>query len=237
VRVPSWTRPVLAGPPRSSNQRYVKATSSATQHCTAVARLLALVTARCYATPVRHAAAHIHIVGASGSGTTTLGVALAREIDGAHFDTDHFFWLPTDPPFTTKRPVEQRLHLLEAQLDRQACWVLSGSLMGWGDVLVPRFDLVVFLYVPPDVRLERIIARERQRYGADIDPGGRMHENHKAFVDWAKGYDTADSEGRSHARHRAWIDSLPCPVVEITGVPTVEESVECVLAADAADTS
>ena len=176
--------------------------------------------------------ARIHIVGASGSGTTTLGVALAREIDGAHLDTDDFFWLPTNPPFTTKRPVEQRLKLLEAELTRDS-WVLSGSLMGWGDALVPSFDLVVFLYVPPDVRLERIMERERQRYGADIDPGGRMHENHKVFVDWARGYDTADSEGRSHARHRAWIDNLPCPVVEITGVPTVEESVECVLAAAA----
>jgi adenylate kinase family enzyme len=177
-------------------------------------------------------AARIHVVGASGSGATTLGVALAREMGGAHFDTDDFFWLPTDPPFTAKRPVEQRLKLLEAELAGNA-WVLSGSLMGWGDVLVPHFDLVVFLYVPPDVRLERIMKRERQRYGADIDPGGRMHESHKAFVDWAIGYDTADFEGRSHVRHRAWIANLPCPVVEITGTQQVEESVAYVLAAAA----
>ena len=194
--------------------------------------ILAVATGDWYATPVARTAARIHIVGAAGSGTTTLGVALAREIGGAHVDTDDFFWLSTDPPFTTKRPVEQRLKLLDAKL-AQPSWVLSGSLMGWGDVLIPRFELVVFLYVPPDVRLERIMERERLRYGVDIDPGGRMHENHKAFVDWAKGYDTADSEGRSHVRHRAWIDNLPCPVVEIAGAPTVEESVECVLAAAA----
>ena len=127
--------------------------------------ILAAAAGHCYAAPV----ARIHIVGASGSGTTTLGVALAREIDGSHLDTDNFFWLPTDPPFTTKRPVEQRMKLLQAELTRDS-WVLSGSLMGWGDLLIPRFDLVVFLYVPPDVRLERIMERERQRYGADIDP-------------------------------------------------------------------
>jgi adenylate kinase family enzyme len=183
---------------------------------------------------VARTAARIHIVGASGSGTTTLGIALARAICGAHLDTDDFFWLPTDPRFTTKRPPEERLRLLEAELNHHASWVLSGSLMGWGDVLVPRFELVVFLYVPPDVRLERIMKRERQRYGADIDPGGRMYEIHKAFIAWAKQYDTSDLIGRSHARHRAWIGNLPCPVVEITGVPTVEESVECVLATAAA---
>jgi cytidylate kinase len=31
--------------------------------------------------------------------------------------------------------------------------VLSGSLAGWGDALTLSFDLVVFLYVPMEVRL------------------------------------------------------------------------------------
>ena len=46
---------------------------------------------------------HIHVMGASGSGTTSLGRALADRLDIAHLDTDDFFWLPTDPPFTTPR--------------------------------------------------------------------------------------------------------------------------------------
>ena len=40
----------------------------------------------------------IHILGASGSGTTTLGRALAARLQCPHFDTDDCFWLPTDPP-------------------------------------------------------------------------------------------------------------------------------------------
>jgi hypothetical protein len=152
----------------------------------------------------------------------------------AHLDTDDFYWMPTDPPFTSMRPLDHRLSLLEAELSGQTSWVLSGSLISWGEALVPRFDLVVFLYLRPDVRLERLLARERQRYGADIDPGGRMYEHHKEFIAWAKGYDAADFEGRSLARHRAWIAGLPCPVVEIIGVPKIEESVEQVLASAAA---
>src|SRR5438128_874343 len=42
----------------------------------------------------------LHILGASGSGTTTLGRALAEGLQCPHFDTDDYFWLPTDPPFT-----------------------------------------------------------------------------------------------------------------------------------------
>jgi Shikimate kinase len=40
----------------------------------------------------------IHILGASGSGTTTLGRALAERLQYPHFDTDDSFWVPTDPP-------------------------------------------------------------------------------------------------------------------------------------------
>ena len=33
----------------------------------------------------------IHLFGASGSGTTTLGVALAERLAIAHFDSDNFY--------------------------------------------------------------------------------------------------------------------------------------------------
>ena len=45
----------------------------------------------------------LHILGASGSGTTTLGRALAERLTYLHFDTDDYYWLSTDPPFTAQR--------------------------------------------------------------------------------------------------------------------------------------
>jgi cytidylate kinase len=46
----------------------------------------------------------IHVFGASGSGTTSLTTALAAKHDHRHFDTDEFYWFPTDPPYQHKRP-------------------------------------------------------------------------------------------------------------------------------------
>ena len=149
----------------------------------------------------------------------------------AHLDTDNFFWLPTNPPFTAQRPINDRLPVLASELGSQASWVLTGSLVGWGDNLIPRFTLVVFLYVPSEIRRKRILSRERERYGADIEPGGRTHANHVAFIDWATRYDHADFAGRSLIQHRAWLERLACPIVEIAGMPTVEESVRHVRAA------
>ncbi len=175
--------------------------------------------------------ARIHITGASGSGTSTLASALADRLGYAHLDTDAFYWMPTDPPFTTKRPAEDRLALMRAEIDQADGWVNSGSLIGWGDPLVPLFDLVVFLYVPPDVRLVRLREREGRRYGADILPGGWMEHIHRDLIEWAQQYDDPAFSGRTLARHRRWLATLECPVVEISGTPVLEDSIQQVLCA------
>jgi adenylate kinase family enzyme len=166
----------------------------------------------------------IHLVGASGSGTTTLGRALATRLDCPHLDTDDFFWLPSDPPFQHVRERGERQARLGTALRASAGWVLSGSLCGWGDLFIPQFELVVFLWVPPDVRLARLRARERDRYGHAVDPGGPLHGRSEAFIAWAAGYDErlAPPE-RCRRLHEQWLTALPCPVLRLEDTASVEE--------------
>src|SRR5579883_2513810 len=96
--------------------------------------------------------ARIHITGASGSGVTTLGRALADRLAFPCHDTDDFLWLPTDPPYRALRPVADRLRLMRELFVARADWVLSGTLAGWGDPLIASFDLVVFLRVDTATR-------------------------------------------------------------------------------------
>ena len=114
----------------------------------------------------------IHIFGASGTGTTSLAVAIATRYGHRHLDTDDFYWMRTDPPYREVRPPEDRLALLRRSIRETHSWVLSGSLCGWGDPLIPAFELVVFVTVPTAVRLARLGAREIERYGRHaIAPG------------------------------------------------------------------
>ncbi len=166
----------------------------------------------------------IHIFGASGSGTSSLASALAARHGHRHLDIDDFYWLPTDPPYEQARPREARLALLASTLVQSPSWVLSGSLCGWGDSLIPEFDLVVFLVVPTPVRLTRLRAREAVRYGHQaIVPGGDLHGTHVAFLDWAGRYDAGGAEMRSRALHEAWFSILPGAVLRLEGDRTVAE--------------
>jgi adenylate kinase family enzyme len=160
----------------------------------------------------------IHILGASGSGVTTLGRALADALAIPHHDTDDYFWQPTTPPYRQQRDAAARLRLMREMFVARADWVLSGSVTGWGDEIVPHFDLVVFLSTPRELRLQRLRAREATHFGADaVTPGGWRNKEFEDFIAWASRYEQGDREGRSLAKHEAWLANLSCPALRLDG--------------------
>jgi adenylate kinase family enzyme len=163
------------------------------------------------------------VMGASGSGTTTLGRALANRWAVPHADADDYFWQPTTPPYVDQRRVDERLRLMQEMFLPRDAWVLSGSVMGWGDPLVPLLDAVVFCSLSQEVRLERLQAREVVRYGSRIAPGGDRAEAFAAFLTWATGYEDPAFEGRNRAVHEEWLAALDVPVLRVdTSRPTAE---------------
>jgi adenylate kinase family enzyme len=169
----------------------------------------------------------IHVTGASGSGVTTLGRALADALALPCHDSDDYFWLPTAPPYRVQRDVAERLRLMEEMFLPRADWVLSGSLAGWGDPIIPKFDLVVFLRTPREIRLTRLRAREAAHFGADvIVPGGWRHEETESFIEWASHYEDGSREGRNLDKHLAWLAKLPCPVLRLDGSRPLSELVD-----------
>ncbi len=58
----------------------------------------------------------IHILGASGSGTTTIAESVCSMLDCAHFDSDNYFWENTKEPFTVERNRSECLQLMQTDL-------------------------------------------------------------------------------------------------------------------------
>lgn len=161
----------------------------------------------------------IHITGASGAGSSTLAIALASRLGWRCLDGDDYFWLRPEPPFEARRAPQERLALLLSDMAEAGDVVLAGSVDGWGRELEDAFDLIVFLRLGADIRLQRLRAREMQRFGAvDAD-----------FLAWAAQYDTGTLEGRSLSRQHEWLATRSCPVLEIEGDLSVEERMRRVL--------
>ena len=168
----------------------------------------------------------IHIFGGAGSGTTTLGRKIADELGYKHMDTDDYYWLPIDPRFTSKRPVEERIKLMIEDIENHDNVVISGALANWGDELIPYFNLAIRIHATTDVRIERIKMREKERFGPRIQPGGDMYEKHIDFLEWAKLYETGGVDVRSKAKHDEWQKMLRCPILNLDGAEALEEKFE-----------
>lgn len=165
----------------------------------------------------------IHLLGASGAGATTLGEHLAGLLACPYFDSDAYYWEPSEPPFTLRRNPDDRNQRLVHDLSGHTSWILGGSLVNWGEYWLTVFDLVVFLWIPAEIRMERIRKREFERYGNVIFNDPDRHQQYTEFIEWAMGYDTNTASGRTLAIHQDWLKKLSCPVLEIKGDFSVEQ--------------
>lgn len=168
----------------------------------------------------------IHIMGASCAGSTTLGNALSEKSGVPYFDTDEFFWEKSEVPYTMRRDALMRSKMLqEAILTSDEC-IVGGSLISWGEHWLSTFDLVVFLYVPKEIRMGRLVQRELERYGDIIFTDPERSRLFRKFYDWASKYDDRDFTGRNVGIHEEWLSKVSCRIIEIRGDTTVKERIQ-----------
>jgi adenylate kinase family enzyme len=160
-------------------------------------------------------------MGASGTGTTTLGRALGSDLSFPVFDTDDYYWLPSTQPFQHKQDPEVRLARLLQDLKVTSRAIISGSILNWGLELEDSLSLIVFLTVPTAVRIARLETREIRTYGR-VDP---------QFLAWAAQYDDGKMSGRSRERHEQWLSRRTCKVLRIDGDTSTVDRVGRVRAA------
>ena len=171
----------------------------------------------------------ILIMGASGSGTTTIGKELAEVIESQHLDVDDYYWKPTNPPFQYKVEMAVRAENLRNDFEKHEDVVVSGSLVSWTGNWQSAFDLVVFVTLDKEIRLQRLQQREVERYGDELQTNPKIKEASQAFLDWATRYDDFKFTGRSIKIHRDWLASLSCEIIEINSEDAVEYNVFKVL--------
>ncbi len=170
----------------------------------------------------------IHIYGASGSGTSTLGKFIAEQLGYTFMDTDDYFWLPTNPKYIKKREITERLQMMKKDILESDKVVISGSLVDWGDDLIPFFTLLVRVITDSGVRIERLKEREKRHFGSRIETGGDMYQNYIEFIEWAAAYDTGDVNMRSKAKHDEWEKLLKCKQITVNGEAELKYNLELI---------
>ena len=157
----------------------------------------------------------IHILGASGSGTTSIGRKLSENNIIPFFDIDEIFWKKSDIPFTVRRDINERKEKLSSIIANNNDWIISGAAVGWGDQLLHFSDCIILLRCLTKTRIERLKKREIEQFGDRILPGNDMYENYMQFMEWASFYDTGGMNVRSLLLHKSWLSKAQCPVIQV----------------------
>lgn len=170
----------------------------------------------------------IHIYGASGSGTTTLGKFISEQLGYTFMDTDDYFWIKTNPEYTQKRKIEERIQMMKKDILHSDKVVISGSLVDWGDELIPYFTLAVRVVTDKNIRIDRLKEREKKHFGSRIEIGGDMYQNHNEFIEWATAYDTGDINMRSKLKHDQWQKLIKCKQIIVRGEDDLKYNLEII---------
>lgn len=179
----------------------------------------------------------IAIVGLNGSGKSTLNHLLARELGYFEMDVEDYYFpeqkahrqyaldhaeaRPAAQPYTGERDQAQVEAALLQDMEAHPQFVLSCVKLNWCEALRSRIDVVFWLQVPLETRLDRIRQREVRRFGPRALPGGDMFEKQEAF--------RALVSKRDPAMVEASIATLPCPVIPLDGTRPLEENLAAML--------
>lgn len=97
----------------------------------------------------------IHIMGAAGSGKTTLAAKIAERLNAPWFELDTVAY---EGGYARKRTIEERLTSLN-EIIHQPIWVTEGAFIWWIDDLLKAADAVVWLDLPWYISMPRIVTR------------------------------------------------------------------------------
>jgi len=170
----------------------------------------------------------IQIIGASGTGKSTLGKAIGRKTGVFWIDTDRYLW--KDEDFTENYPILDRLKLYQNDMSNHSDYIVSGSVHSWNPQGFQDRELLVLLTIDEIIRMKRLYDREYVRYGERMLPGGDHYELTREFLNWCQTYLTEDENAIcSLACHKLRLREAACKTLILDGNQPVEALCDVVL--------
>ena len=170
----------------------------------------------------------IMIAGPSGSGKSSLGKIVAEKLGFPYFDVDDYIWKKDTPePFTQMYSKAEKISRLSGDIEPCEHFVMAGSMSSFHQAFDDQFELMVFLYAGPEIRLQRVHSRAIERFGERILEGGDLYESHRKFLESNRRYETDGSPNLNE--QKKWIKNLPCAKIELNGTNSLESNAEIIV--------
>jgi adenylate kinase family enzyme len=132
----------------------------------------------------------IQVIGASGTGKSTLCKYISDKTGVYWIETDRYLW--KDDAFTENYPIEERLRMYSDDIGTHRDYIVSGSVHFWNPEGFKDRELLVLLKLDEETRMKRLCDREFFRYGESMLPGGDHYRATREFLEWCETYISGD---------------------------------------------
>ena len=165
----------------------------------------------------------IIVCGLNGTGKSTLGKALANELNFYFIDNEELYFPKTDPHYVyasprTRGEVEQ---MLFSEIKAHEDFVFASVKGDYGEAILPYFQYAVVIDVPKDIRIQRVKNRSFHKFGNRMLPGGDLHEKEENFFHIVK--------SRSENTVEEWLQSFSGIIIRIDGTKPIEENISLII--------
>lgn len=165
----------------------------------------------------------ILICGLNGSGKTTLGRELAMVLGYSFLNDEDYWFLESDIPFSKCRSDEDAKAVVMSFLEQNENCVIVASRGSLGAEINSKYNVVVYLSAPLDIRLERIKKRDFDRFSDRVLEGGDMYDGQKKFCEF--------TITRTTDKIEKWLKSLACNVIYCDGRKAISDNIDIILKA------
>lgn len=161
----------------------------------------------------------ILICGLNGCGKSTLGIALAQELNYHFIDNEYLFFSrkETKQPYTNPRSHEEAKSLFSHEINEHPNFVFSAVIGNYCENVNELYQCIVYITAPKAVRSTRVRQRSFQKFGARMLPGGDLYEAEEAFFAFA--------ENRSEEYVENWLKNVKCPLIRVDGTKPIKENI------------
>lgn len=170
----------------------------------------------------------IQVIGAAGTGKSTLCKYISEKTGAYWIDTDKYLWIDQD--FTERYTIQERFEIYNYDIDNHMDYIVSGSVHTWNPEGFHDRELLVLLRLDEEIRMKRLYNRELLRFGTRMLPGGDHYQLTYEFLEWCKTYLTEDENAvNSLACHMRLLDEVSCKTLILDGNQHIDTLCTCIL--------
>lgn len=165
----------------------------------------------------------IQICGLNGCGKSTLGRALAKEMGFYFIDVEDLYFPAeqTDSPYTNAKSRTEVEKLLLEKINRHPNFVFAAVKGDYGEDIISKYDYVVNIEVPKNIRSQRVRNRSFLKFGDRMLMGGDLHDQEEKFFRM--------TDSRQDAYVEDWINKVKSHVISVDGTKTIEENIKHII--------